>query len=252
MRLRQICFVAHDLEKTLNQFCDLLKAEVCFKDPGVGHFGLANGLIEIGGDFLEVVSPIKENTTAGRYLDRMKGDSGYMLIFQCENAQTFREKAEELNIRQVWTTNLDNGVVATHFHPKDIGGVIMSIDSMNDNEWKNKYSYWQWAGTEWMVGKINNNFTILGAEMSCVEPDSLSHKWSSFLNLPLSKKNHHGLIKGDSFEIRFNKDNNKGITYLSEVDIKVNDIDLKEEIILKYKLSDNPSLELCGTKINLL
>ena len=98
MRLRQICFVAHDLEKTLNQFCDLLKAEVCFKDPGVGHFGLANGLIEIGGNFLEVVSPIEENTTAGRYLDRMKGDSGYMLIFQCENAQTFREKAEELNI----------------------------------------------------------------------------------------------------------------------------------------------------------
>ncbi len=39
---------------------------------------------------------------------------------------------------------------------------------------------------------------------------------------------------------------------MSEIDIKVNDIDLKEEIILKYKLSDNPSLELCGTKINLL
>ena len=73
MRLRQICFVAHDLEKTLDQFCDLLQAEVCFRDPGVGHFGLANGLIEVGGDFLEVVSPTEEGTTAGRYLDSIKG-----------------------------------------------------------------------------------------------------------------------------------------------------------------------------------
>ncbi len=252
MRLRQICFVAHDLEKTLDQFCDLLQAEVCFRDPGVGHFGLANGLIEVGGDFLEVVSPTEESTTAGRYLDRMKGDSGYMLIFQCENAQIYREKAEELNIRQVWTTNLENGVIATHFHPKDIGGVIMSVDSMNNEKWKNKYSDWQWAGTDWMTSKVNDSFAIIGAEMSCVSPNELSRKWSSFLKLPLSKKSQHDVIKGEDFEIRFSKDSDKGLTYLSEIDIKINDEDKKEEIISKYKISGNLSLKLCGTKINLL
>ena len=35
---------------------------------------------------LEVVSPFKPNTTAERFLTRMNGDAGYMLIFECENA----------------------------------------------------------------------------------------------------------------------------------------------------------------------
>ena len=143
MRLRQVCFVAEDLESSLSELTRVFGTDVCFRDPGVGHFGLANGLLEVGGDFIEVVSPIKSNTTAGRFLNKMNGDSGYMLIFQCDNALSYREKAEKLNIRSIWKTDLDNGVNATHFHPKDINGVIMSIDSMNDEVWKEKYSYWQ-------------------------------------------------------------------------------------------------------------
>lgn len=60
------------------------------------------------------------------------------------------------------------------------------------------------------------------------------------------------MIKGEDFEIRFSKDSDKGLTYLSEIDIKIKDEDIKEEIISKYRISGNLSLKLCGTKINLL
>ena len=98
MRLRQICFVAKDLENALKNFSFIIGAEVCFRDEGVSHFGLENGLLEIGGNFIEVVSPFKQDTTAERFMSKMNGDAGYMLIFECENADLYRQKAEKFNI----------------------------------------------------------------------------------------------------------------------------------------------------------
>ena len=40
----------------------------------VCHFGLGNAVIPIGKDFLEVVSPVQEDTTAGRFIDKRNGD----------------------------------------------------------------------------------------------------------------------------------------------------------------------------------
>lgn len=62
MRLRQICLVAQDLEPTLKTLETLFDSPVIFRDPGVAHFGLENGLIMTGGDFLEVVSPLPGHT----------------------------------------------------------------------------------------------------------------------------------------------------------------------------------------------
>ena len=99
MRLRQICFVSNDLENALRSFSFITGSDVCFRDEGVSYFGLKNGLLEVDGNFLEVVSPFKPNTTAERFLTRMNGDAGYMLIFECEDADTYRKKAVDLEIR---------------------------------------------------------------------------------------------------------------------------------------------------------
>ena len=99
MRLRQIALVAHDLDSTLASLCEELGADVCFQDPGVGAFGLHNGLLALGDTFLEVVSPTQDGTTAGRYLDRRGGDGGYMVLLQLdadERARLWRYIADEL------------------------------------------------------------------------------------------------------------------------------------------------------------
>ncbi len=246
MRLRQVCFVAEDLESSLSELSRVFRTDVCFRDPGVGHFGLANGLLEVGGDFIEVVSPIKDNTTAGRFLNKMNGDSGYMLIFQCDNALAYREKAEKLNIRSIWKTDLDNGVSATHFHPKDINGVIMSIDSMNDESWEEKYSYWQWAGNNWLNEEKNNAFSIIGVTMKCNNSKSLSEKWSLFLDLPLVLEGNISKLKAKDFEINFIEDTNIEFNYMAELDVKVNDQDYRDSMDIQEN-----GVSVCGVKINL-
>ena len=87
MRLRQICLVAEDLQTSLETLAELLGSPVMYHDPDVAHFGLENGLIMTGGDFIEVVSPLAnaDNTAAGRHLARY-GDGFYMVIFQCDDA----------------------------------------------------------------------------------------------------------------------------------------------------------------------
>ena len=68
MRLRQVCLVAETLEPTVTTLSTLLDAPVCYRDPGVGFFGLENALLPVGTDFLEVVAPVKEDTAASRHL----------------------------------------------------------------------------------------------------------------------------------------------------------------------------------------
>ena len=84
LRLRQIALVANKLAPVQADLEAVLGIAVCYRDPGVGHFGLENALFPIGNELLEVVAPIKENTAGGRYLERRGGDSGYMVITQCD------------------------------------------------------------------------------------------------------------------------------------------------------------------------
>ena len=55
LRLRQICLVASDLAQTERQITDVLGLEICFRDPGVGKYGLHNALFAMGGTFLDQV-----------------------------------------------------------------------------------------------------------------------------------------------------------------------------------------------------
>ena len=248
MRLRQICFVAKDLEDALKNFSFIIGSEVCFRDEGVSHFGLENGLLEIDGNFIEVVSPFKQDTTAERFMSKMNGDAGYMLIFECENADLYRQKAEKFNIRSIWKTDLENGVKATHYHPKDIGGLIISVDSMNKKDWQDKNSYWQWAGDDWQL-KTNNQCSISSISMSCKNPSKLANQWGSFLDLSVNESRDTYIIEGDDFKIFFMYDDIKRIDYLSQLTLKINNSELKDKIFQKYKENE---IEICGTKIELI
>src|SRR4051812_18782707 len=70
-RLRQVALVARELEPVAGRIRSELGLGEPFRDPGVGEFGLQNVVFAIGDTFLEVVSPVREGTTAGRYLDRL-------------------------------------------------------------------------------------------------------------------------------------------------------------------------------------
>ena len=176
-RLRQMALVAEDLDTVSNAICDVLGLEVCFNDPGVGQFGLHNALFAIGDTFLEVVSPKEEGTTAGRLLEKRKGDGGYMVIVQVDDMQKERKRVEGMGVRTVYTSDAPEAKLA-HFHPRDVGAAILSFDQMAPVE------TWKWAGPVWEDHvKTDVSAEIIGCELQSGDPAALSKRWAELFEL---------------------------------------------------------------------
>lgn len=117
-RLRQVALVAHDLGPVVDALGAVLEfSEEPFVDPGVGVFGLRNAVLSVGDTFIEVVSPVRPDTAARRYLDRRGGDCGYVAIFQVEDLASARAWIADLGIRTVWQSDHID-MAGTHLHPK--------------------------------------------------------------------------------------------------------------------------------------
>ena len=76
LRLRQICLVASELDAPVEDLKAVFGIETCHHDPAVEKYGLTNALLPVGSNFLEVVAPFRNETAAGRYIDRRGGDGG--------------------------------------------------------------------------------------------------------------------------------------------------------------------------------
>lgn len=183
MRLRQVAWVASDLDASTRDVRSRLGLDVCFSDPGVATFGLENVLFPVGDQFLEIVSPVAEGTTAGRLLTKRATDAaGYMVIFQTdEDLDEVRSRAEELAVRIVFeapggSESEGTSIHGIHFHPADVGGAIVSIDhSVQPAEWA-------WAGPVWRDHVQTDIVEALtGVEIEVDDPATTAQRWAQLL-----------------------------------------------------------------------
>ena len=147
-----------------------------YHDPGVSEFGLTNSVFEVGDTFIEVVSPVTANTTAGRYLERRGGDGGYMAIFQVPDLADARRRVDELGVRVVWSVELADMATA-HLHPRDVPGAIVSLD------WASPEGSWRWAGPRWTarVPDQHGDGGIVAVTIETDEPDDAAARWAAVL-----------------------------------------------------------------------
>ena len=185
LRLRQIALVAHELAPVEAQLHEVLRINVCHRDPGVGHYGLENALLPIGNEILEVVAPIRENTAGGRYLERRGGDGGYMVITQCDDHAPRRARVEQLGIRivnQFETHEFRN----LQMHPKDTGGSFFEIDEQLGPNAHDPDGPWEPAGPDWQAGQCLDRVTgISGAEIQADDPAKVAARWGEIAELPV-------------------------------------------------------------------
>ena len=175
MRLRQVVLAAADLAMTRTLIEDELGLPHVWADPGVGFFGLRNALYAIGATFLEVVSPIRDDAPAGRFLDRAGGDAGYMVIVQTTDPlDEVRARADALNIRIVFTAE-GEGVTGLHLHPADTGGTLLSIDRCDDEH------AWPWAGPAWDAAPDRGYRGITAATFAVDSPPEVAARWAGLL-----------------------------------------------------------------------
>ncbi|SJZ32963.1 Glyoxalase-like domain-containing protein [Enhydrobacter aerosaccus] len=250
MKLRQCVFVAEDLESSREELCDVLGIEVAYRDPGVAKWGLANVVCPTGHDFLEIVSPTRDGTSAGRYLERRKGDGGYMVILQVADAIAERQRITGLGIRAVEQKDQPE-YKYTHFHPADTAGVLLSIDQTVAPAGSDPKLWWPPASNDWLKHARSDVTNGLGGvEIQCVDPDKAADLWSKILGRPVESD----IIRlDDDGEIRFvpiADDRGPGV---SAYDVRVVD----RERVLKaahsrHKQHGVGQIEVCGCRINLV
>ena len=222
MRLRQVAWAATDLQVAEDDIRRTFGLSVCFRDPGVATFGLANALFPVGDQFIEIVSPLPEHaadpdaTAAGRLLAKRqaslgsdtqkvaspgheRGRAGYMVIVQTDDLVPIRARADRLGIRIVFeadggTPGEPTSIHGLHFHPKDLGGAIVSIDRSNDA------GEWAWAGPSWRDHVRTDTVDAITEVMIEVpQPGATMERWSALLGVQA----RHDSIELDDAVLRF-------------------------------------------------
>ncbi|MEZ5217589.1 MAG: VOC family protein [Ilumatobacteraceae bacterium] len=173
LRLRQVALVAHELEPSFDELHTRLQLEVAHRDPAVGAFGLHNVVLPVGNQFLEIVAPTREGTAAGRYLERRRGDGGYMIILQCDDHAPVKQRVEQLGVRTALAQDTDEYRLL-QLHPADTGGTFLEIDQQlaagGDDPW---YP----AGEDWERARRTDIVTgIAGATVQSERVEELASR----------------------------------------------------------------------------
>jgi hypothetical protein len=201
LRMRQICLVARHLAPVVEEFRAVLGLEVCHRDPGVGKYGLENALFPIGHNFLEVVAPVREGTTAGRYLERRGGDGGYMVITQCEDLAARRTRCEAVGVR------IANEIGYPEYreiqlHPRDIGAAMLSFGLQPGA--RDPGGPWHPAAYDGTPrAKAGLMTAMTAAELQSDDPDRLARRWSEVTERPVEMRDGQRVIALDDATLRF-------------------------------------------------
>jgi hypothetical protein len=169
-RLRQAVLAARDLDSAVGELSEAFGLGDPFHDEGVGYFGLENAVFALGDTFLEVVSPVREDTAAGRLLDRRVADvCGYMLMFQVPELEPARARAVGEGVREVFAVELDD-ISEVHLHPADMHGAIVSLSEPRPA------ASWRWGGPGWT--ERSAGVRVAGATVAVAEPSHVAERWS--------------------------------------------------------------------------
>ncbi|EAQ04987.1 hypothetical protein OB2597_06875 [Pseudooceanicola batsensis HTCC2597] len=189
IHLRQICLVGADLPAIRTDLEAVFGAPVCHVDPAVAKFGLKNILFAYGSQFLEVVSPMREGTAAGRHLERRGGDGGYMVIGQVrdkDDQAAVRVNAAANGVRVAYDSDRGDWHLM-QLHPKDMRAAFLEVewDAVGDVT-----GHWNPAGgTGWQEAPASRvTQGILAAELQSEDPAALAAHWSAVSGLPVEDR----------------------------------------------------------------
>jgi hypothetical protein len=185
LRLRQICLVVSELEPVVADIAAIMGLTVCYRDGNVEKYGLVNALLPVDTILLEVVSPFRAGTAAGRFIEKSGGRGGYMAIFCCDDPDARAKAANEMGVR---TAN-----VITHppyygvqLHPRDCRAAFIELNHTDGSD--DVLGLYPPAGPDWQQC-IRKDVTqaLTGVEMQSPDPVGLAEHWGRILQLPVSR-----------------------------------------------------------------
>jgi hypothetical protein len=185
MRLRQICLVAPQLEPVIGDIAGIMGLSVCYRDGNVAKYGLVNALLPVDTILLEVVSPFREGTAAGRFLDKTAGRGGYMAIFCCDDPDAYGQRANAMGVR---TANVIahapyHGV---QLHPRDCRAAFIELNHTAGSD--DILGPYPPAGPDWQTSiKTDVTQALTEVEMQSPDPQGLAEHWGRILGIAASR-----------------------------------------------------------------
>lgn len=201
LRLRQVCLVAADLEREAALVKSALGLEECHRDVNVAKYGLENVLFPVGTSFIEIVSPTRAGTAAGRFLERHGGRYGYMVILDCDDPAKWQAHARSLGVR-VANVIRHGDYFGVQLHPKDTGAAILEFNCTTGG--RDPMGPYAPAGPNWQAA-IRDQIArrLLSVEIECPDPGILASRWGDLLQKPVQKKGEKNHIALDAGAIDF-------------------------------------------------
>jgi len=185
IRLRQICLVAPRLEPVIADIAGIMGLAVCYRDGNVEKYGLVNALLPVDTILLEVVSPFREGTAAGRFIEKTGGRGGYMAIFCCDDPDARAKAANAIGVRtaNVITHAPYHGV---QLHPRDCRAAFIEFNHTDGSD--DVLGAYPPAGPDWQKF-IRKDVTVAltGVEMQSADPAGLAEHWGRILGVPVSR-----------------------------------------------------------------
>jgi len=248
LRLRQLALVARELAPVIDDMHEVFGLEVCHRDPSVKTFGLQNALMPVGSQFIEVVSPIKEGTAGGRYLERRKGDGGYMVILQCDDHPPRKNRVAELGIRKVLESD-DAEYSIMQLHPRDTGGSFLEIDFQPGDLAPD--GPWMPAGKNWKPAvRTDVVRAIAAAEVQSPNFKEIAERWAEIMQLPLKPDSDgNPSLRLENATIRFVPDRDSRGEGLGGIDLVAADrARMLAAAKKRGRLVDGDIVNICGIR----
>ena len=198
IRIRQIAICTPDIWPVETEVSQTLQVTPVHRDAPGPPIWMFNSVIAVGNTFLEILQPEREEAPTTKFLSKQGGAGGYMLLLQVDDLSAARARAEAAGVRVVMdmAERAYHGVTgaAVHLHPSDTGGVLTSLDWMAD------WDSWAWGGQAWPWHQRTNVVSaIVGAEISCADPDAVAERFSQFVGRPVEGRT----MALDDSEVRF-------------------------------------------------
>jgi hypothetical protein len=222
MRLRQVALIAHRIEPVREQLEAVFGLKVAFRDPGVEVFGLENIVMPVGGEFLEVLEPVRPDASGARYLTRRGGDAGYMVILQADDALAHRARLQALGVRVIARSERDR-YRFTHFHPGDCAGVLLSIDDTPGSGWREPMGDWPPASAHWRSFGSDVSRGVESVTIQARDPRAAAERFSLLLDRPWEADGAALAVRLDQGVIRFVDPVDEDGTGVVGLDVRVAD-----------------------------
>ncbi|MFC0283323.1 VOC family protein [Camelimonas abortus] len=201
-RLRQIALATDDLGRAIDDIRHVFGVRLAYQDPHVAKYGLHNALFPFGLAFIEVVAPFRENTAAGRFMERTGGVGGYMAIFNCSDPERRGAHAAAMGVPTAHAIS-DGGFTAVQLHPRQCRATMIEFDH-TPGEADPMGPYYPAGGDGWREA-ICTDVTRGIREIIVESPDphGLGRHWARLVEKDYRPEGDGGRIDVDMINIRF-------------------------------------------------